>query len=202
MSDFSFKDVKQRKKPNQQSVDIVTDGFLARQIADLVKEYNLQKIRDQRLNEPDKAPEIAKQIEALRDEAEESTFTFIFQDIGRKRFEEMQDEYPPTDEQKEEGYIYDPAGFAPQLIHETNVQPGLTLEEAREIWDTWGSGEVNALFGAAVGACAEKASVPFIGTSFQQTQTSGSKSNTVTTTESPTPITLAGNKGGQETTEL
>ncbi len=193
---FTFDEIKAKKKPSETSVDVIVDGQLARKIKEKVDEYNLQKIRDSRLNETDKAPAIKKEIEALQEEAADVTFTFVFRDIGRKAFEALQEEYPASKEQKEEGYT---PSSDPESA--TNTEPGLTLEQARDIWDNWGHGEVNALFSAAVNVCAEKASVPFIGTVFQQTPTSSSKSNTAMTTESPTPLTLAATEPGQAKTE-
>lgn len=193
MSDFTFKDINAKKKPFELAVDVITDGELARRIEALVKDYQAQLVRDKRLNEPAKAPAILKQIEDLRDQAEEVTYTFIFRDIGRKAFEDMQDEYPATPAQEEDGFRYNPEEFGPRLLASSCIQPSLTLEDARTIWNDWGQGEVNALFGAAVSVCAERASIPFIGTDLQRTLDSTRKSNTATSTESPTPISLAGN---------
>lgn len=196
----SIAEIRRLKKPNERSVTLILEPEILRQIKDLEKAYLREKRLDDRENRVPKAPAIQKAIESLRDEAEEITFTF--RDIGRKRFDDLLNEHPPTKEEKEEkNYQYHPETFGPALLAATAIDPPMSIEDAQAIFDEWSQGEVEALFMTALAACTERASVPFSRTDTEEILSSLSNSITVLPEESLTDGSLAGQTNGPTTTE-
>lgn len=164
----SFADIKKLKKPNELSVEIILNAELTRALSELYEKHSAEKRKDSKENRPAKAPAIQKQIDALLDRIEEEKVTFTFRDCGRQKFDTLVDACPPTPtdkaQAKEAGQgvpTWSPEKFVPALIHLTAIDPELTEEEAAEIYNTWGRGDVEALFNAALQVCLEQASIPF-----------------------------------------
>lgn len=96
----------------------------------------------------------------------ESGLEFVFRGIGRKHYEEVLREHPPTDAQKAEAE--ERKAVAPQwnvetfpaaLCHASTVDGELSAEEWQaDIFDSpdWGPGELNALFNAALEANSDR----------------------------------------------
>jgi hypothetical protein len=104
------------------------------------------------------------EAKAARDEAkaalDEATVTLVFQSIGRKAYEELVTGYPPSEEQKtlakelgEEEPGFHAEEFPPALIAACCVEPKMTVEDAREIFDEWNTSETMTLFLAAIEVC-------------------------------------------------
>ena len=195
----TIEEIRRLKRPNERSVSLVLDPEVSRNLKELERSYLREKRIDDRENRNPKAPAIAKAIEQLKDSAEEITFTF--RDIGRKRFDAMIDEHPPTKEEKEQNFQFHPDTFAPALLAATAVEPTMTPAEAQAIYDEWGQGEVNALFMTAIAACTERASIPFSKSGTDEILDSLSSSITPQVVESLTDGSLAGPTSGATTIE-
>ena len=168
MSNRSFADIKALKKPNEVSVEIILDPELTRALAELERRLAIAERRDQKENRNPEAPTLRKEIEALKENIEDSKVEFVFKDPGRKAFEELVDACPPSADDKKEAKelglnspSWNPETFVPGLIALASHDPEITLEEAQDLYDTWGRGDVEALFNTALQACLEQASVPF-----------------------------------------
>ncbi len=92
----------------------------------------------------------------------------MFRDPGRQAFDALVETCAPTEEQKEEAKnandvvpSWDPETFVPGLLALASHDPELTFDDAQEIYDMWGRGDVEALFNTALQACLEQASIPF-----------------------------------------
>ena len=157
----SFDEIRQQKKPNEVSVELLLDVERTRVVEELERRYEKQKRLDLKVNETDKAPAILKELEQLREELEEDKATFVFRDPGRKKFETLVETFPPSAQQRKDDFNWDPTKFIPGLLVLTAIDPKLTDEEAKEIYDEWGRGDVEALFNAALQVCLEQASIPF-----------------------------------------
>lgn len=90
-------------------------------------------------------------------------YVWTMRAIGSKAYDVLVGMYPPTAEQKKEGITYDPEAFGPALIAACSIEPRLTPNEAKELWesDEWSRGEVMALFAAAVEVNSKGLDVPF-----------------------------------------
>lgn len=182
----SFEEIRRQKKPNEVSVELLLDPELSRTIEELERRYDRQKRLDEKTNEPNKAPGILKEIENLREQVEDDKATFVFRDPGRKRFEALVEAHPPSAQQRKDEFNWDPEGFIPALLSETAIDPKLSSTEAKEIYDDWGRGDVEALFNAALQVCLEQASIPFTRRDIETILASVSNSTTQQSEESPT----------------
>lgn len=164
------------KRPNKRSVDIPTDPEIALKITQKEAEIE-QAMRaharkvGQSLADGSPAAELAQleeELEALWDEAADSIVTFTFQDIGRKKYDDLVTAHPPTDEQKEEWkanggegtLAYNVETFPTALIAAASFEPKITVKQADQIFEDWGNGECQLLFGAATAACLGMAAAP------------------------------------------
>ncbi len=144
--------------------------------------------QDAKENRTPVAPGLYKQIEELRDSAKDVTATFVFEDLGRKRFEDLWKTCPPTDEQREEGYEWDPDAFGPLIIATACIQPELTLEEATDMYDNWSTAEAEILLMTAINVNMGMSVIPLSGTATGGQVSSDLSSITALSEESLTPI--------------
>src|SRR5690348_16554108 len=104
------------------------------------------------------------------------TFTVLTQDedgdvqlemkykaISAKEYDDLVAAHPPKPKDKQSGASFDLDTFAPALIAAMSVDPKLTEDEAKEIWDSpeWSGGEVSTLFFNAQRVCNAGLDVPF-----------------------------------------
>jgi hypothetical protein len=157
----SFEDIRRLKKPNEVSVEMILNPELTRTIDELERRHATAERRDKKENRTPVAPGLQKQIDELREQAEDEKVTFVFRDIGRRKFDALVEAFPPTPAQKKDKFQWNPDGFVPALWSSAAIDPKMSDIDAQEIYDEWGRGDVEALFNAALQACLEQASVPF-----------------------------------------
>ncbi|MFJ5307480.1 hypothetical protein [Streptomyces sp. NPDC088350] len=85
------------------------------------------------------------EIRQLLDEASEF---LIFRALPRPALEELISEHPPTEQQAEDGSIFNPDTFPAALVAAASVD-GMSREEAEELLDGWSTPDANALWDAA-----------------------------------------------------
>ena len=90
-------------------------------------------------------------------------YVFTLRAIGSKAYDVLMGMHHPTAEQKKEGLAYNVDTFGPALIAACSVEPKITPNEAKELWDSdeWSRGEVMAMFSAAVEVNSKGLDVPF-----------------------------------------
>jgi hypothetical protein len=98
-----------------------------------------------------------RELTEARNALAEATVTMKFQSLGRKRYEALVAEHPPTPEQNEQSVketeqeaAYNIETFPKALIRATCVDPELTDEDIDEIYDSWNGAELMELFFAAL----------------------------------------------------
>ena len=91
--------------------------------------------------------------------------SFLFQSIGAQEWDRLVGKYPPTSEQRAEGAAFNMHTFAPALLSRVCVEPQMSEEEWKEIWDSpdWNRGEVVQFYVTAVELCSTGMDVPFSG---------------------------------------
>jgi hypothetical protein len=91
--------------------------------------------------------------------------SLLFQSIGAQEWDRLVSKFPPTSEQKLEGAGFNMHTFAPALLAQTCVEPALTEEDWKEIWNSpdWNRGEVVQLYMTAVELCSTGMDIPFSG---------------------------------------
>jgi len=86
-----------------------------------------------------------------------------FEAISAHELDKLQTKHKPTTEQRARGFAFNPNTFAPALVAACSVEPKLSLDDAREIWESefWSTGELNQLFDTCSNLCMEGMQVPF-----------------------------------------
>jgi hypothetical protein len=89
--------------------------------------------------------------------------TLKYQAIGMVAYDKLVAKHPPKPEQRAEGSSFDMDTFAPALISACSVEPEMSVEEAKEIWNSeeWSRGDVMVLFRNAVELNNRGLDVPF-----------------------------------------
>lgn len=162
----TISDILRDKKPNSHTVDIILDSDLAGEIQ--LKEQELAQLRMKKGRSlADGIGPLETELDDLYEKAADIAVTFTFTDIGRRTFDELVLAHSPTKPQKDRmaelggGILeFNIDTFPPALLAATATDPELTLEEATEIFDTWGSGDAEVLFSTALLVCKERQSVP------------------------------------------
>ncbi len=181
----SLRNILDSKKKHERGVEVMLDSALAASIRE--QEAQLEKLqRRKKRKGHDLADEVSNEIaqieadlEELWEEAEGLAITFTFRDVGRKPFDDLVLAHPATPDQKKRvedmggGMLeYNVDTFPPALMSATSLDPKMTLEEATEIFNDWGAGDVEALFATALMVCRERTSIPLSKRDIAQTDDS------------------------------
>lgn len=86
-----------------------------------------------------------------------------FRGISAHRYDRLISSHPPRKSDKAQGYAYNPDTFGPAIVAATCIDPEMTSEDAKEIWesDDWNRGERMQLLMAAIEVCTAGLNVPF-----------------------------------------
>lgn len=89
--------------------------------------------------------------------------TLKYQAIGMRAYDRLVAKHPPKPEQRAEGSSFDMDTFAPALIAACSVDPEITPQQAKDIWnsDDWSRGDVMVLFRNAVELNNRGLDIPF-----------------------------------------
>lgn len=124
MTDFA--DVVKRAQPTTTSVDLVLSDHGA-EIDHLEAEMLAVAREDEKTNEMDRAPAIARQIADLEEQADRQTFEL--RSIGNRAWRDLIAEHPPTTDQRREGLDHDPTTFQHAALAASITSPeGATPE--------------------------------------------------------------------------
>lgn len=155
----TVQDILIRKRPNRATVWIATDSDAAEKFQ--AAELELSAARSMVTVRADDAAtalrfdQAKEAYEAAKAYMTEHALKFVFEAVGRRRYEELLGEYPSTEVQKrtardarEEIPIFDPDHFPQAVCAESLVDPKLTLDEVQELWDSdsFNSAEIFALY--------------------------------------------------------
>lgn len=91
--------------------------------------------------------------------------TLKYQAIGMRAYDKMVAKHPPKPDQRAEGASFDMDSFAPALIAACSIEPEISVEEAKKIWNSedWSRGDVMVLFREAVELNNRGLDIPFNG---------------------------------------
>lgn len=137
-----------KKKPIERTVPIILDDTPVKAV-EVAKRMVATAPAEGELH--DKA---VADLEAAYQTLEESTVDILLRSIGRKRYDALLGDHPPTEEQKKEdggeNLLYNPETFPIALVAESSVEPKMTYEEAKDLFDEWNGAELSELFFAAL----------------------------------------------------
>lgn len=146
----TFDHLSSLRRPRRKSVSILLDDAFADELDDARARLDAAKDDAER-----------EGLQACVDQAEaavrDATVEFTFVSIGRKAYDRLIAEAPPTSKQNDEARKiagqdaeFNVDKFCPALIAASCESPKLTLEEATRIYDEWVSGEIMTLFFTAM----------------------------------------------------
>lgn len=97
------------------------------------------------------------------DDGEMEDVTLLFRALGTKAYDDLIAKHPPLPQQKLNGDTYNISTFGPALIAKCAVEPTLSYDEAKSIWDSeeWSRGEVMNLFAVCVELNNKGLNIPF-----------------------------------------
>lgn len=162
---MDIEEVLKRRQPPTKSVRLLLDQTLSDRFQQVEREAGRAKMRAENSNDRQvqiDAAELARQADDLKQQIEDAYVTFTFQGISRVDYNELLEAHPPTEEHTAGGFEFDPDGFGPDLIAACSVDPEISPEQARRIWDEWTEAEVVRLFNAAYESNRVVKDVPFI----------------------------------------
>lgn len=97
------------------------------------------------------------------DDGKQVELELTFQAIGAREYDKMVAKHPPKADQRIEGSSFDLDSFGPALIARCSVNPEMTEEDAKEIWESpdWSRGDLMVLFRHAVDLNNRGIDIPF-----------------------------------------
>lgn len=132
---------------------------LQQRLASAVKRNELGS-DDEPLSVGSEVMQLADQIAACEAEMDEHMRGFEFTAIGGEQWDELQVEHPPTDKQKDAGWLFNPATFKPAAIAASCTSDELTEDQARAMAKMLSAGQWGVLWAACHRANHGGAAVP------------------------------------------
>lgn len=156
--------------------------------AELEAELAAAIVLDARTNEPDQAPAIAEQLEALQAEMEAAKVEFRFRNIGRKAWADLLAAHPPTKEQLQaakdpgsrmKGIDHNPDTFPVAAIAASCSEPaGMDEDAVRRLEAVFTDSQFTVLWSACVDANLGGVEVPKSLAAGRILQVNGQSANT------------------------
>lgn len=147
------------KKPVEDTVEILLDDEPTKAVTEarealLEAEGALhEKAGDPKLKKA--RDEAKKALDAAMAEQDGEIVTIKFRSCGRKRYEQLLDANPPTDEEQRKAKdaggeaAWNNETFPVALIAASAIEPELSVEQVAELFDEWNNAEAQMLFLAA-----------------------------------------------------
>ncbi|MEV7422873.1 hypothetical protein [Streptomyces sp. NPDC091212] len=157
-------DITARIQRPRERVPLYLDSETASQIADAEAALERAREYDETTNLPDTAPDIARHLRDLEDQAEASRVVFVLQAVPHRHYQKLRAQCPPTDKQVEAAAraaeaagqpagdpAFDPDAFAPVLVRAQLLEPVVSSdEEFTAFWEELSDGQLNQLWSTAL----------------------------------------------------
>ncbi|MFF1499759.1 hypothetical protein ACFVZR_07745 [Streptomyces sp. NPDC058316] len=157
-------DITARIQRPRERVPLYLDSETASQIADAEAALERAREYDETTNLPDTAPDIARHLRDLEDQAEASRVVFVLQAVPHRRYQELRALCPPTEKQIEAAAkaaeaagqpqgepAFDPDTFAPHLVRAQLIAPVVASDEEFDaFWEQLSDGQLNQLWSTAL----------------------------------------------------
>lgn len=157
MPDIS--DILKKAKRRQKSVFIALAGDRLAELERLEKE--LAGLGDAwapgSIAETDPRKQLAQKVSAARQAVRDSETEFRFEALGDKAWSDLVAAHPP----KEKGHAFDPETFAPALIAACALDPVMTVDQVKELFDVFNHAQRDALWQGAFDVNTEATGIPF-----------------------------------------
>lgn len=155
----SWKEARESHRQLELPVRVPMRADLFAEITALEVQAKREREIDERENREPVAPGIAHRIMGLEEELRDSEVEFRFRALGRRRYNELLADHPPTDKQKQEAadadavLAYNPDTFPPLLLAASCVEPtDMDVDDWSDIWENWSEGQVGPLWRTCLAA--------------------------------------------------
>lgn len=172
-----FDELRSRRKPREQIVEIPLDEDLLARIDHIVRRLGREEALDRRENRPPVAPRLRKELEELRAEAVDAGEEFVMRELPMPRFRALMAGHPDPDKKLR----WNEDTFGPALLEACCVSHDFTVDQWATLWQEWPAWLTVPLFTAAYEVCEQPSRVPFGNRSFGETRSSETSSTTAPT---------------------
>ncbi|MFD7609721.1 hypothetical protein [Streptomyces sp. NPDC059828] len=155
----NIEDILKRAKPRERTVKVCIAGDLAGEVERLEEELAqvAEDWQPQNLAEAHPGREISERIAALRAQMRESEVPFLLRYIGDEKYSSLVAAHPSEDPKE----LFDSDTFPRALIAACCVDPVMTEEQAKELFEVITQGQIKDLFDAAWDVHNSSGIVPF-----------------------------------------
>lgn len=134
--------------PHQAKAEVCFDRALVAEFEEAVRDLE-QATRGAPQMLEGEPHDLSSRVAELEKAVQEKTRELVFESIGRRRWNELKAEHPPSDTPEDKAAGYNIETFVPAALEASCTSPGLTLEQA-----TWIVNELpDNVFGDIVEAC-------------------------------------------------
>ncbi|ORT54302.1 hypothetical protein BKD26_35900 [Streptomyces sp. CB03238] len=141
-----------RRRKAQNRLRICDDDQLRQRVEEAAQRAQRARIFAEASPDDESAQQRAAEAEAAakqaRAELDAASEFLTFRALPRPVLEELISEHPPTEQQAEEGAIFNADTFPAALVAAASVD-GMSREEAEELLNGWSAPDANALWDAA-----------------------------------------------------
>lgn len=107
------------------------------------------------------APDAARRVQEIEAELDEAATVFTFAAVGQKAWTDLLVQHKPSDEDRAQGYEFDPQTFPQTAIAASAVDPKMNPTQAQRLFEVLNFGQWQQLWGACLAVNVEGSSVPF-----------------------------------------
>lgn len=159
--------LRSKKQPTIRKVRLSMSSDVDERLNQAESEFTLAQVQLMADDEDEelkvKADQTKFALKAAQDAAMEDSVEFVFRSMGRKQYDALVDEHPPSEASRKDALKqggnpdqlpWDPYTFPPALLAASIVSPALTHEDIMELWESndWSGNEMSELFSAALEA--------------------------------------------------
>jgi hypothetical protein len=155
---LTFADIRAKIQRPRHIVELVMNAEAASEI-DALEQLLERATRHDEANGTESARDVAKRLQELEAQAEESRVRFTLEAITHRAYQALRAEHPPTKEQIEaaaarggtEEPAFDADAFAPALVEAQLIEPRPeTPDEFAAFWNDLSDGQLAQLWSAAI----------------------------------------------------
>jgi hypothetical protein len=183
----SIQQILAEARPKTTTVRVCLRGDLLGQHQALERELAEARRLDLTENRLAQAPAVALRVQEVEAELDAAADEFAFAAIGQKAWTDLLVKHKPNEEQKAEGYEFDPATFPQAAVAASAVEPKMSQADVDDLFAALNFGQWQQLWAACLAVNVEGSSVPFSAAASAVLRGYETKSEPHGTTESPDP---------------
>lgn len=141
-----FHEVMSAASRREETVEVCVDGALNSTFEALERQLRGMDFRPSSLDSEDPRVEIAKEMEAVREQMRAHTFAFTFRGLPAKEWSDLLAAHPGREGVAE---AWNQLTLPPELISRCAIDPTMTVDQVNELFQILNEGQRNLLFAGA-----------------------------------------------------